>query len=141
MISPQLTVALAQARTDDLRRAADAHNRTRPRAQPGRPVAGDGSVTLRFGAPADEQLLARLAALDSAEPPAQPVLLAEVDGQILAAVALSDGTVIADPFYRTAGLIELLRGRAKQLDGDSGMRGSGRVRSWSRRRAPAWGKA
>jgi hypothetical protein len=63
-------------------------------------VAAERSVTLRFGSPADEGRLARLAALDSSAPPAQPVLLAEVDGQLRAAIALAGGAVVADPFTR-----------------------------------------
>jgi hypothetical protein len=69
---------------------------------------------------------------------AQPVLLAEVDGQLLAALALSDGSVVADPFHRTADLIELLRARAHQLDGNRRARRSFRLRTWSRLRVPAW---
>ena len=134
MISPHLTAAMAQAKTDDRRRAAAARSRTQPRAQPGRPVASDESVTLRFGSSADEKRLARLAALDSAEPPEQPVLLAEVDGRLLAALALTHSTVIADPFYRTADVIDLLCARARQLDGADRMSPSGRVRSWFRLR-------
>ena len=76
------------------------------------------SVMLRFGTPADQPSLERLAELDSAKPPAQPVLLAEVDGVLLGALGLSDGSVIADPFRHTADLIALLRARARQLDGD-----------------------
>jgi len=55
------------------------------------------NVTLRFASTSDEKSLARRAALDSAEPPAQPVLLAEVHGQLPAALALSDDTVISRP--------------------------------------------
>ena len=139
MISSQLTMALAQAKADDLRRAADAHRRRQRRAQPSRHVAGDKSVTLRFGSFADQDALARLAAIDSAEPPAQPVLLAEVDGRVVAALALSDGTSIADPFYPTVDLIDLLQTRATQLDDESRIMRPGRLRSWSRRLAPAWG--
>ena len=140
MISPQLHIALAQAKVDDFRRAAVARSLTQPRVQPkpARPVAAEKDVTLRFGSPADENPLARLAALDSSKPPAQPVLLAEVDGQLLAALALSDGTVVADPFHLTADLIDLLRARARQLDGTSRVRRSGRLRSWSRLLALAW---
>lgn len=134
MISPHLTAALAQARTDDLRQAAAARSRAQSRAQPIRPVKSDESVTLRFGSPADEERLARLAALDTAEPPAHPVLLAEVDGRLLAALALTDSIVIADPFYRTADVIDLLRARARQLAGEGRMSPSGHVRSWFRRR-------
>lgn len=139
MISPYLTMAVAQAKADDLRRAANAQRRTRRRAQAARPSAGDKSVTLRFGSPADQQALARLAAVDSAEPPALPVLLAEVDGELVAALALSDGASIANPFYPTADLLDLLRARATQLDDHGRTMRSGRLRSWSRRRAPAWG--
>lgn len=137
MFSPYLTMALARAKADDLRRAADARRRMQHRAQAGRSDASDRSVTLRFGSPADDDALARLAAVDSAEPPAQPVLLAEVDGQLVAALALSDGTSIANPFSPTADLIDLLRTRATQLDDESRVIGSGRLRSWSRRRALA----
>ena len=73
------------------------------------------TLTVRFGSPADEDQLIRLAALDSATPPAQPVLLAEVDGRLLAALATADGTVVADPFHSTMDLVELLRTRARQL--------------------------
>jgi len=129
MIPPYLNVALAQARSDDLRRAAIARSRTQPRAQAGRPVAGENTVTLRFGSPADEGPLAHLAALDSSKPPAHPVLLAEVDGQLLAALALSDGTVVADPFHPTVHLIDLLRARARRRAPDKALRPPARVAS------------
>ena len=137
MFSPYLTIALARAKANDPHRAADAKRRTQHRGRPGRSDASDRSVTLRFGSPADNGALARLAAVDSAEPPPEPVLLAEVDGQLVAALALSDGTSIANPFSPTADLIELLRTRATQLGGESHMIPSGRLRSWPRRRAPA----
>jgi hypothetical protein len=90
------------------------------------------SVTLRFGSTTDQKSLARLAALDSAEPPGRRVLLAEVDGRLLAALALSDVRVIADPFHQTADLIDLLRAQERQLDGPSRTRRCGRLRSWAR---------
>jgi hypothetical protein len=93
-------------------------------------VGPDGEVTLRFAFPDDESALTRLAALDSAEPLAQPVLLAEVGGELRAAVSLADGAAIADPFYFTLAVMELLRARAKQLGGD----GTGRRSSASHRR-------
>lgn len=54
--------------------------------------------------------LVRLAALDSAAllPPA-PLLVAELDGVLSAALSLRDGSAIADPFRRTAEVLELLR--------------------------------
>lgn len=135
MISPQLHMALAQAKVDDLRRAADAYRLAHGHAQAEQPVAVDRSVTLRFGSPADQGALAQLAELDSSMPPVEPVLLAEVDGQLRAALALITGAVIADPFYPTAGLIDLLRARARQLHANSRIRRSRRLRRWSRLRA------
>jgi hypothetical protein len=95
-------------------------------------------VTLRLGSQADQGPLVRLAELDSTTPLAQPVLLVEVDGQLRAALALTAGAVIADPFYPSAELIDLLRARARQLDASSKFRRSRRLRSWFRRRALAW---
>ena len=138
MISSHLHSALAQAKVDDLRRAADSHRLAGLASQPRPTLAAERSVTLRFGSPADEKALARLAELDSSGPPAQPVLLAEVDGQLLAALALSDGSVVANPFHRTADLIDLLRARAQHLDGSRRPGRSVRLRTWSRLRAPAW---
>ena len=61
----------------------------------------------------DHADLARLAALDSAAGvPAGPLLLAEVDEQLRAALSLSDESVIADPFFPTQHLVVLLRARA-----------------------------
>jgi len=73
------------------------------------------AVTIRFAFPDDERPLGRLAALDSAAVPAAPVLLAEAGGELRAALSLSDGTVVADPFHFTEELIVLLRARAAQL--------------------------
>lgn len=112
MISPQLQLSIARARSDDLRRAADAQRLARPRASPAQPAA---TVTLRFASAVDRQPLAHLAELGSSTPPKHPVLAAEVDGQLRAALGLTDGTVIADPFHETADLIDLLRARARQL--------------------------
>lgn len=74
-------------------------------------------VTLRYAFPDDERAVARLAALDSAEVPAAPLLLAEVEGELWAALSLPDGRVIADPFRPTLALLALLRERGQQLSG------------------------
>ncbi len=72
-------------------------------------------VTLRYAFPDDDAQVARLAALDSATVPAGPLLLAEVGGQLWAALSLADGGAIADPFHPTLALVALLRERAAQL--------------------------
>jgi hypothetical protein len=73
------------------------------------------SVTIRHASADDAFALFRLASLDSAEVPRQPLLVADVDGELQAALSLYDGAVIADPFHRTQPLLELLSSRAGQL--------------------------
>jgi hypothetical protein len=93
---------------------------------------------IRADRPEDHRALARLAGLDSTSVPPSPLLLAEVAGELRAALSLADGTAIADPFHRTASIVALLRMRAEQLRGESPRRG--RLRARLRRvtgRAPA----
>jgi hypothetical protein len=73
-------------------------------------TAHHASITIRPAYADDELTLRRLAALDSAPAaPRGPLLLAEVDGVVTAALSLSDGSSIADPFTRTTDILELLR--------------------------------
>jgi hypothetical protein len=69
-------------------------------------------VILRRADPSDQVALERLAQLDSRALPTGPHLVAERDGRIDAALSLSSGELIADPFRRTAELCELLRNHA-----------------------------
>ena len=70
-------------------------------------------ILIRPGYADDERALIRLAALDSAAgPPHAPLLLAEVDGELAAALSLHDGAVIADPFRPTTQILALLRAHA-----------------------------
>ncbi len=73
------------------------------------------AVSLRVSSDDDAGALARLAELDSSRIPPGPMLLAEVDDHVRAAVSLADGSVLADPFHTTNETIKLLRARAKQL--------------------------
>ena len=57
----------------------------------------------------DAAWINRLAALDSAEIPAGPIVLAERDDQIIAAISATTMEAIADPFERTADAVALLR--------------------------------
>jgi hypothetical protein len=132
MISPPLTEAVAQARIDDLRRAAGARRGLHAEARRAQSAVIETRVTIRLALTCDEESLARLAALDSAEPPQRPVLIAEVDGQLLAALSLSNAAAIANPFHPTADLVDLLRARAQQLDSHGRTRRCGRLRSWAR---------
>jgi hypothetical protein len=60
----------------------------------------------------DQRALHRLAALDSAAVPASPLLVAEVDGELVAALSLHDRVAVADPFRPTADIVALLRAHA-----------------------------
>lgn len=75
-------------------------------------------VTVRLAGYGDAAALVTLAALDSAPFPEGPTLVAEVDGEIQAALPIEGGAPIADPFRPTSGLVQMLRLRAGQLRGD-----------------------
>jgi hypothetical protein len=72
-------------------------------------------VVIRAAGDADRAALRRLAQRDSSEVPAGELLVAELDGELRAAVALESRRAIADPFRPTAELVELLGARADQL--------------------------
>jgi hypothetical protein len=63
----------------------------------------------------DQGALQLLAELDSQRPLSMPALIAETRGQPAAAISLTDGRVIADPFEYTAVLRQLLRYRLGAL--------------------------
>lgn len=80
------------------------------------PLESTQTLIIRMAVPADAPALRRLAQLDSAPPPEQvPMLVATVDGDVCAALPLSGGTAIADPFRRTAEIVAMLTARARQL--------------------------
>jgi hypothetical protein len=73
------------------------------------------TISIRHATAGDGPALVRLAALDSAPVPyGDDVLLAEVDGRLRAALDVSEARAIADPFARTAELVELLRVHASR---------------------------
>jgi hypothetical protein len=125
-------MALARGRMDDLRRNADRHVLARHPRQPLHVAGTEHAVTLRLAAAIqDGDVIARLAALDESSIPAGPVLLAFLDGEALAALSLTDGHVIADPFHRTAYLVDLLHAHGRQLERPSRMSRASRSQSFS----------
>ena len=73
-------------------------------------MTNTAEITIRPADATDERALNELAIIDSADSaPAAPVLLAEVDGRLRAALSMKDGKAVADPFYPSAGLVRLLR--------------------------------
>jgi hypothetical protein len=80
-----------------------------------RPETSRDDVILRRSGPGDGPALSRLARLEDRRPAAGPYLLAERGGEVVAAVPLSGGSAIADPFLHTADLVAILELRARQL--------------------------
>ena len=66
-------------------------------------------VTVRPYLSRDRRSLERLAALDDRRVPSPPVVLAETDGRLVAAVSERTGEAVADPFEPTAHLVAMLR--------------------------------
>jgi hypothetical protein len=81
------------------------------------------NLTIRRATDADQLAVRRLAALDSAFPPTGEVLLAEMEGELWAALSTDTGAAVADPFRPSHDLVELLRFRAARLRGDSPAQG------------------
>ncbi len=57
---------------------------------------------------ADRKSVSRLASLGRSTPPDGPVVLAEVDGEPVAALGLADGDMVADPRRTSASIVFLL---------------------------------
>jgi hypothetical protein len=77
--------------------------------------SGTSSLTLRLAVPADAEALEHLAQLDSRRAPRGAVLVAEVAGELWAAISIDDGHAVADPFRPTGELVALLAERSRQL--------------------------
>src|SRR4051794_5485222 len=79
----------------------------------------DSTIAFRSATADDERVLHELSELDSARPVQRPAVLAVVDGTPVAAVSLSDGRIVADPFTRTEDVVTMLRARAAALAADT----------------------
>ncbi len=75
----------------------------------------DEPVTIRFSRPDDATKVARLTQLDSARSPQGQLLVAEVAGELRAALPLDGGAVVADPFHHTLDLVSLLEARRRHV--------------------------
>ena len=102
MLNDHLLRALSKTRTIDPLPATPIH-------VPTRRIAADAPLTIRHATANDFPALERLAALDSHRIPSGELFVGEVDGQLLAAVSIDTGSVIADPFEHTAAIVDVLR--------------------------------
>jgi hypothetical protein len=73
------------------------------------------SVVIRAARGSDGPALRRLAELDSATIPTGDLLLAESGDELVAALSVDTGARVADPFRRTADVVDLLAYRAKKI--------------------------
>jgi hypothetical protein len=71
-------------------------------------------ITVTHATEGDRRALWRLAALDDRSAPKGPALLAYVGGELRAAVGIVDGRAVADPFHRTAEIVEILQFQARK---------------------------
>jgi hypothetical protein len=93
-----------------LARAAKRAAAERPRR-----TIDDLSVALRLERVSDRRALVELAALDGRALPAGPLVVAEREGRIVAALPVAGGPGISDPFVTTRHIVPLLELRADQI--------------------------
>lgn len=99
-------------RLDTLRRAGLHRAAAAP---PAAAVLENTGVELRLCRASDDPALERLAALAERPLPFGRLVVALVDGSLVAALPLAGGCALRDPFVRTAHLMGLLELRAQQL--------------------------
>jgi hypothetical protein len=114
-MNTSLTFAAASEHIADLTRAAERQRRATSAAGSKRDQM---VVVLRLANPEDDADITRLAQLDDAPVPVSPVMLAVVDGEAVAALSLSDGRAVANPFVATQKAVTLLRLNAAQRSGE-----------------------
>jgi hypothetical protein len=73
-------------------------------------------ITIRRLGAEDAAAVTRLAQRDTARAPSGELIGAELDGHLVAAISTTTGEAIADPFRRTAEIVEMLRVRLSQLN-------------------------
>jgi hypothetical protein len=78
-------------------------------------VASRQQIAIRWAEADDDRTLRRLAALSSRALPRGPFLVAESDGEALAALSIATGEAVADPFVATFDLVALLELRSQHL--------------------------
>lgn len=107
----ELRMMVADDRIETLRRAA-----RRPAITTRHAAAVEtADVELRLCKAADDDALDRLAALSERPLPFGRLVVALVDGNVVAAMPVAGGHVLRDPFVPTSHLVPLLELRAEQL--------------------------
>ncbi len=82
-------------------------------------VPGAAAISIRVADSGDAAAIARLAQLAESDVPTGPALVAEVDGEVWAALPLGSERALVDPFRPSCEIRQLLRLRAAQLERDA----------------------
>ena len=93
-------------------------------------------MLMRRATEADAARIRVIARLDDKRLPTGPFLVAEVAGEVVAALSLSTGAAVADPFRLTADAVAMLRLRGAQVGAGDELT-SRRARLADQDRAPA----
>jgi hypothetical protein len=126
-----LLMNMADQRSKELRDYASARRLARQRRssltarRADRPLE---DLSIRVLGEADNAALDRVAGRDSSTRPLGEVLGAELDGELIAAISITTGEIVADPFVRTDAARSLLVLRAAQLRETRAQNGRGRRR-------------
>ena len=115
---PSLTAEMAQVVIEDRIEAADQYRRVEEARHPVPEPDRYEAVTVRVARDEDMAVVRRLVQLDGRRELAGPVLLAEAEGELVAARSLADGSAVAHPFRHTAHVAELLALRSVHLRDD-----------------------
>lgn len=95
-------------------RLKDDHGGLEPEGD-GTPTLEPAAITIRPVHEEDVDAVERLAELDARPVPPGPLLVAEVEGSLEAAIGLEGRETIANPFSPSHGAVSLLHVRAAQL--------------------------
>ncbi len=109
MLDIEVRRMIMEDRIATLRRSA------RPRKRADELIVESPDIELRMCKPADDPEIDRLAALSEVPVPPGRLVVALVDGRLVAAKPVAGGAVLRDPFVKTAQLVHLLEVRAEQL--------------------------
>jgi hypothetical protein len=120
-MATSLSALAANEHIADLRRAANGRGAGRAARRRRRSTAAVSSAripaTVRLARPDEAGTLRRLAELDDAPELVGAILVATIDADVVAALSLDDGRVVANPFVLTSDAVELLRRSATALTG------------------------
>src|ERR1700756_18990 len=113
IMATSLNALVAREHIADLRRAASERGVGRAGLRRRRSTAAMSSAgpaaAVRFAHPDEAGILRRLAQLDDAKELAGEILVATIDADVVAALSLDDGRVVANPFVLTSDAVEVLR--------------------------------